>query len=70
MSKILKPKGKSKSRTLSFRVPAALADQLDDLSARADQHGLALDTGEAVLEALNRYTAAVEKELAGMAAQA
>ena len=47
-----------------------LADQLADLSARADQHGLALDTCEAVLEALNRYVAAVEKELAGMAPQA
>jgi len=70
MSKLLKPKGKSKTCTLSFRVPAVLADQLADLSARADQHGLALDTCEAVLEALNRYAAAVEKELAGMAPQA
>lgn len=68
MGKLLKPKGKPKTRTLSFRVPAELAEQLDDLSAGADRYGLALDAGEAVQDALNRYCVAVEKELASMAA--
>lgn len=68
MSKLLKLKGKSKTRTLSFRVPAELADKLNALSIRADQHGFLLDAGEAVQDALNRYAVAVDKELTTMAA--
>lgn len=61
--KLLKPKGKPQTKTVSFRVPPELAGKLEKLKADANAQGFILDLSEALTDALARHLAAVEREL-------
>lgn len=65
--KILRPKGRQQTKTISFRVAPELAAKLEKLRAEVDSQGLVLDVNEALSSALAHHLAAAEKELAAAA---
>lgn len=62
--KILRPKGRPQTKTISFRVAPELAARLEKLRADADACGLILDVSEALSSALAHHLTAAERELA------
>lgn len=53
---ILTPKAKTKTTTISVRIPSALAAELDALKAVADAAGYSVDLTEAVQSAIAKGT--------------
>lgn len=66
---LLKPIAKSKTRTLSLRMPSPLLDELDAVRQKADAAGLTLDVGEIVQRALQAAVRTAQAELSATSAK-
>lgn len=60
---ILKPKEQTKTRTISFRLPADLLSEIDALKAQAGAVGLAFDVSDVVHKALTSAARQARQEL-------
>jgi hypothetical protein len=60
---ILKPKDQTKTRTISFRLPADLLSEIDALKAQAGAVGLAFDVSDVVHKALTSAARQARQEL-------
>jgi hypothetical protein len=60
---VLKPKGQSSTKTVSFRIGVDLADEIDAVKADADARGLVFDTAAIVEKALASAVKVAREEL-------
>lgn len=60
---ILKPKDHTKTRTISFRLPADLLSEVDAIKAQAGAVGLAFDVSDVVHKALTSAVRQARQEL-------
>ncbi|WP_434516606.1 hypothetical protein AB6Q56_08400 [Dechloromonas sp. ARDL1] len=60
---ILKPKDHTKTRTMSFRLPADLLSEVDAIKAQAGAVGLAFDVSDVVHKALTSAVRQARQEL-------
>lgn len=68
-SRILKPADSGRtSKNISLRVPAAIADRLDTVRAKARTAGMAIDISAILTTELERVLRVAEQELAALAA--
>lgn len=67
--RILTPKGRSSMTRLRVAIPASLAADLEAVQREAEGHGLTLDVGQIVADALARAVKQARAELGRMRGQ-
>ena len=66
--KLFVPKVMDNTKTISFRIPNQLSVRLDKVRDKAGTKGLALPVNNHLVEQLERFVSAAERELATLAA--